>query len=172
MGSDSGASPTPGKNMSSKLKQMKRSEDRARADAEKKIEKKRIDESHWRATYADDVVTEGKPRARVMYETSYLKMPAGDTVVRGNGTTGYSSGDINDTLALGRRSFKSFNARVEEQSQESAARQRDEYAAKNEDNMAIDDSTMAEKLSNGAASSGTPTLQQQERDGHTKRKRR
>ncbi|PIA19551.1 hypothetical protein COEREDRAFT_5381 [Coemansia reversa NRRL 1564] len=174
MGTDSGASPTPGKNMSSKLKQMKfmqRSEDRARADAEKKIEKKRIDESHWRATYADDVVAEGKPRARVMYESSYLKMPAGDTAVRGNGTTGYGSGEINDTLALGRRSFKSFNARVEEESRESAARQRSEYAAQNEDNMVIDDSTMAEKLSNGATASGTPTSQQQERDGQTKRKR-
>ncbi|KAJ2083138.1 hypothetical protein H4R24_001051 [Coemansia sp. RSA 988] len=175
MGLDNGAAPTPGKNMSSKLKQMKfmqRSEDQARADAEKKIERKRIDESHWKVTYTDDVVSEGKPRARVVYETSYLKMPAGNTAVRGDGTAGYSSSDINDTIALGRRSFKSFNSRVEEETQELATRQRNEQAAQNEDSMAIDDSAMAETLSNGAAVSVTPSLKQRERDGQTKRKRR
>ncbi|KAJ2806146.1 hypothetical protein H4R20_001804 [Coemansia guatemalensis] len=154
------------------MKFMQRSEDRARADAEKKIEKRRIDESHWRATYTDDVVAEGKPRARVVYETSYLKMPAGDTAVRGDGTTGYSSGDISDTIALGRRSFKSFNTRVEEESQESATQQRSEHAAQSEDSMAIDDSALAETLSNGTKASGTPASQQRERGSQTKRKRR
>ncbi|KAJ2822533.1 hypothetical protein IWW50_004169 [Coemansia erecta] len=126
------------------MKFMQRSEDRARADAERKIEQKRADESHWRATYADDVFSESKPRTHVVYEPSYLKMPSGDTAVRSDGTRGGgSSGDV----ALGRRSFKSFNAKVEQTSTDAETRQRDEQTAQFEKSMGVGDEEMAAKLS-------------------------
>ncbi|KAJ2708166.1 hypothetical protein H4R19_004826 [Coemansia spiralis] len=140
-------SPADGKHMSNKLKQMKfmqRSADRARADAELKVERRQIDESHWRATYADNVVDESRPRTQVVYETSYLRMPGGDTAVRSNGAV---SGSSSASVAVGRRSFKSFNAQVEEESRAAEAQQRDQYTEQIESRMTVDDETMAEALS-------------------------
>ncbi|KAJ2663162.1 hypothetical protein IWW48_001483 [Coemansia sp. RSA 1200] len=89
--------------LSSKLQSMKfmqRSADKAKADAEKKRERKMIDESHWRAVYPEEVMSEERPRTRVVYETSYLKMPSGKT-----STT-------KETM-IGRRSFNSFRQNAE-----------------------------------------------------------
>ncbi|KAJ2772847.1 hypothetical protein IWQ56_001214, partial [Coemansia nantahalensis] len=114
--------------------------------------RRRIDESHWRATYADDVVGEGGPRTQVVYETSYLRMLGGDTAVRSDGTAGGSggSGGGSANVAVGRRSFKSFNAQVEEESRAAEAQQRDQHAEHAESRMAVDDETMAEALSKHA----------------------
>ncbi|KAJ1773250.1 hypothetical protein IW138_000811 [Coemansia sp. RSA 986] len=82
------------------MKFMQRSADRAKADAEKKLERKMIDESHWRAVYSNDVVSEERPKVQVIYETSYLKMPSESALA------------ANDT-AVGRRSFNSFKQNAE-----------------------------------------------------------
>ncbi|KAJ2503440.1 hypothetical protein GGH96_000230 [Coemansia sp. RSA 1972] len=143
MGAENGSEQADEKHLSSKLKTMKfmqRSEDRARADAEQKIEQKRVDESHWRAIYADSVFSKSTPRT-VEYETSYLKMPSGDTAVKSDGTRGEGG---NSSIALGRKSFKSFNVQVEQANKDVEMRERDEQGEKT---TIVDDEEMAKKLS-------------------------
>ncbi|KAJ2777931.1 hypothetical protein H4R18_004891 [Coemansia javaensis] len=120
--------------LSGKLKQMKfmqRSAERAQAAAAERVERRRIDESHWRATYADGVIggSSEAAAAPVAYEASYLRMPAGDTAVRADGTLGdgaSSSSEGGGGVAVGRRSFGAFNPRVEEESRAAEARQQAE----------------------------------------------
>ncbi|KAJ2362111.1 hypothetical protein H4S01_004943 [Coemansia sp. RSA 2610] len=159
------------KHLSSKLKTMKfmqRSEDRARADAERKIEQKRADESHWRAIYPDEIFSESKARTRVIYEPSYLKMPVGDTAVRGDGSRGDGgSGNV----ALGRRSFKSFNAQVEQAAKDVEARQRDEHTAQFEQREGVNDEDMAAALSTKPSAADKRPTSLREQNGQAKRKR-
>ncbi|KAJ2156325.1 hypothetical protein GGF46_005264 [Coemansia sp. RSA 552] len=155
MSSSMQQSPSEKRQMSGKLKQMKfmqRSEDRAREDAEKKVEKKRIDESHWRAVYADSEDTGSKPAVRVVYEPSHLRMPTGDTAVRADGTpsSGGGSGGSSSGSAYGRRSFRSFNAQVEEAGREAEQQQRDESEAR----MSISEESMAAAMSKRAQNGG------------------
>ncbi|KAJ1733106.1 hypothetical protein LPJ61_001720 [Coemansia biformis] len=145
------------------MKFMQRSADRAQADAERKVERRRIDESHWRATYADDVVGEDRARVQVVYEPSYLRMPGGDTAVRGDGTQAGARGSDGASVTVGRRSFKSFNAQAEDASRESNARQRDEHAGR----MEVDDAAMAEAVPSRTAEPAP----QQPRSSRTARKR-
>ncbi|KAJ2456289.1 hypothetical protein EV183_000216 [Coemansia sp. RSA 2336] len=155
------------KQLSSKLKLMKfmqRSEDRARAETERKMEQKRVDESHWRAIYPDEVFAESEePRVRVVYEPSYLKMPTGDTAVRSDGSHG-NGGDSD--VALGRRSFKSFNAKVEQANEDVEMQQRDERTEQFEKSMGVDDNEMTQKLSKSAP------LSLRQKNSQIKRKRK
>ncbi|KAJ2847693.1 hypothetical protein IWW36_003725 [Coemansia brasiliensis] len=167
MGLDTEQDHDSAKQLSSKLKLMKfmqRSEDRARAETERKIEQKRVDESHWRAIYPDEVFSESdSPRVRVLYEPSYLKMPAGDTAVRSDGSCG--NGDDND-VALGRRSFKSFNAKVEQSNVDVEMRQRDERTEQFEKSIGVDEKEMAQALSKNAP------LSLRQKNSQLKRKRK
>ncbi|KAJ1963474.1 hypothetical protein GGI12_002032 [Dipsacomyces acuminosporus] len=152
--------------LSSKLQTMKfmqRSADRAKADAEKKLEKKRISESHWTASYSEDIVPEEKTKVRVVYETSYLKMPKGSTTVRANGSpsthsagcssSSSSNGDGDGAKAfVGRRSFKSFNKEVEKIGEEAAAQQLEQLTEEREKLLTIDDQAMARTLAASASS--------------------
>ncbi|KAJ2653612.1 hypothetical protein IWW40_000306 [Coemansia sp. RSA 1250] len=155
------------KQLSGKLKLMKfmqRSEDRARAETERKMEQKRVDESHWRAIYPDEVFAESEePRVRVLYEPSYMKMPAGDTAVRSDGSHG-KGGDSD--IALGRRSFKSFNAKVEQANVDVEMRQRDEHTEQFEKSMGVDENEMAERLTKDAP------LSLRQKNSQIKRKRK
>ncbi|KAJ2551444.1 hypothetical protein IWW35_002806 [Coemansia sp. RSA 1878] len=139
MKAENGSEQADEKHLSSKLKTMKfmqRSEDKARADAEQKIEQKRVDESHWHAIYADSVFSKSTART-VEYEPSYLKMPSGDTAVKSDGTRGEGG---NTSVALGRRSFKSFNVQVEQANKDVEMRGEQEGVS------TVDDEEMAKKL--------------------------
>ncbi|KAI8325995.1 hypothetical protein GQ54DRAFT_307975 [Martensiomyces pterosporus] len=163
-----------GKHLSSKLQTMKfmqRSADRAKADAEKKLERKMISESHWRASYPDDVVPEEKPKVRVIYESSYLRMPKGDTTVRADGTATHGSSGSGAGAFVGRRSFRLFNKQVEQLSEESAAQQREEESELREKRLAVDDETMAKALAGNASSSQKEPASLRERNKRYKRKR-
>ncbi|KAJ2003732.1 hypothetical protein GGI04_000304 [Coemansia thaxteri] len=114
------------------MKFMQRGADRAKVEAEKKLEKRLIGESHWRAVYDDSVFSKEKPRrARVVYESSYLKMP---------------KDDADGGALVGRRSFKSFNKQTELASVEAETRFRDTQSAQLEKRTTIDDAEMAKTL--------------------------
>ncbi|KAJ2460894.1 hypothetical protein GGF42_000547 [Coemansia sp. RSA 2424] len=132
------AAATDEKHLSSKLqsmKFMKRSADRAKVDADKKLEKRLISESQWRAEYADGVISKERPKARVVYEPSYLQMPKEDD----------DEGDR--TAYVGRRSFKSFNKRTDQVNAEVESQLRESEAKMLEKKMALDDIAMAKSLS-------------------------
>ncbi|KAJ2667183.1 hypothetical protein IW148_000284 [Coemansia sp. RSA 1199] len=167
MGAENGTDHADEKHLSSKLKTMKfmqRSEDRARADAEQKIEQKRVDESHWRAIYADDVFSQ-TTQQKVEYETSYLKMPSGDTAVKSDGTRGDGG---NKSVALGRRSFKSFNAQVEQANKDVEMRQRGDQV---EQVNTVDDEEMATKLTTSQTTKEDKPVSLRQRNSEHKRKR-
>ncbi|KAJ1890141.1 hypothetical protein LPJ66_007650 [Kickxella alabastrina] len=116
------------------MKFMRRSADRAKADEEQKQEKKTISESHWRATYADTVIPEERPKKRVVYESSYLKMPRVDD--------GSSS-----ATNLGRRSFKAFNKQTDLVNAEYEAKVHEQELDQEQKQMEVDDKAMAKALS-------------------------
>lgn len=121
--------------LSTKLQSMKfmqRSATRAKVEEEKRLEQKLISESHWTATYDDSLSNrQVKPKQTVVYESSYLKMPE----------TSSESG-----VAVGRRSFNSFNKDIEQLGEESVQRQKDELVRLREEKMSVDEDTMAQAL--------------------------
>ncbi|KAJ2909189.1 hypothetical protein GGI21_002132 [Coemansia aciculifera] len=114
---------------------MRRSADRAKVDAEQKLEKRLINESQWRAVYADGVISKERPKARVVYEPSYLQMPKED-----NGEGGENS------KYVGRRSFRSFNKKTDQANAEVESQLRESEARLLEEKMALDDVAMAKSL--------------------------
>ncbi|KAJ2746507.1 hypothetical protein GGI20_001282 [Coemansia sp. BCRC 34301] len=117
---------------------MKRSADQAKVDAEKKLEKRLISESQWRAVYADGVISEERPKTRVVYEPSYLQMPKDD----GSDDNG---GDC--SAYVGRRSFKSFNRKIDQVNAEVECQFRENEAKLREEKMALADIAMAKTMS-------------------------
>ncbi|KAJ2548393.1 hypothetical protein EV175_004850 [Coemansia sp. RSA 1933] len=91
---------------------MKRSVEEADRKAKEELKIKMIDDSHWRAVYSDSVLSKERPKVRVVYETSYLKMPSG-------------SASAAEGTATGRRSFNSFkqNADALKSEQDASAQQ-------------------------------------------------
>ncbi|KAJ1790975.1 hypothetical protein LPJ59_005069 [Coemansia sp. RSA 2399] len=131
---------------------MQRSADRAKADAEKKLERRMIDESHWRALYSNDVVSDERSKVRVVYETSYLKLPSG-------------SASEAQGIVMGRRSFNSFkqNADALKSEQDASAQQ------------AVEDQIRSEKSktprpSKLSSSTAPATQSLRERNSRLKRK--
>ncbi|KAJ1934757.1 hypothetical protein FBU59_005595 [Linderina macrospora] len=93
---------------------------------EKTRQKKQITESHWRATYKAlpaKVVT--KPK--VVYDSSYLSMPG-------------------SAIGVGRRSFKSFNKKIERQAEDELTQKKEKQIEETERRNMVDDTAMAKTL--------------------------
>ncbi|KAJ1724548.1 hypothetical protein LPJ53_001194 [Coemansia erecta] len=152
---------TEDRNLSSKLqsmKFMKRSAEQAKINDEKKREQKVISESHWRATYASSDMPREKPKTRVVYESSYLKMP--------------KEGPSGDQVDIGRRSFKSFNKETDKLNEEYEERQRAEKLVEEGKKMAVDDQNMAKVLGSSKESRTRPAPPTSLRERNAEHKRR
>ncbi|KAJ2040597.1 hypothetical protein IW146_001632 [Coemansia sp. RSA 922] len=148
---------TDEKHLSTKLQSMKfmqRSAARAKVDEEKKLEKRLISESQWRAVYADGVISKERPKSRVVYEPSYLQMPKDE-----GGSSAY----------IGRRSFKAFNKQTDQVNAEVESQLRDQQAEQEEEKMATDDIAMAKSLAGIKRDPEVVSLR--ERNGRSKRSR-
>ncbi|KAJ1803456.1 hypothetical protein LPJ56_005881 [Coemansia sp. RSA 2599] len=129
------------KGLSSKLqsmKFMKRSAEQKKLDEESKQEQKIASDSHWRATYSSSDVPEERPKKRIVYESSLLKMPQTDSSAAGRG--------------IGRRSFNSFNKKTDKVNEEVAKHVRAEQMDEEERRAADEDRKMAEALAKTKAS--------------------
>ncbi|KAJ2682350.1 hypothetical protein IWW39_006036 [Coemansia spiralis] len=154
----SGSTTTDEKHLSTKLQSMKfmqRSADRAKVDAEKKLEKRLISESQWRAVYADGVISKERPKARVVYEPSYLQM---------------TKDEGSSSAIVGRRSFKAFNRQTDQVNAEVESQHRHQQAEREEEKMAIDDIAMAKSLA-GKKRDPQEVVSLRERNGQSKRSR-
>ncbi|KAJ2383089.1 hypothetical protein GGI05_005432 [Coemansia sp. RSA 2603] len=138
---------------------MRRSAEQAKISDEKKREQKVISESHWRATYASSDMPHEKPKTRVVYESSYLKMPR--------------DGPSGDQVDIGRRSFKSFNKVTDKINEEFEERLRTEKLEEESKKMAVDDQNMAKVLGSSKKSRTRPAppTSLRERNAEHKRQR-
>ncbi|ORX72084.1 hypothetical protein DL89DRAFT_321203 [Linderina pennispora] len=94
--------------MSRTLKQMKfmqRSIEQEKEAEEKTRQKRQISESHWRATYKA-LPAKAVSKPKVIYDSSYLNMPG-------------------SAVGVGRRSFKSFNKKIEKQAEDELAQKKE-----------------------------------------------
>ncbi|KAJ2680751.1 hypothetical protein GGI25_000386 [Coemansia spiralis] len=145
---------------------MQRSADNAKVAAEKKLERKMIDESHWRATYPDDVVSKERPKLQVVYETSYLKMLPGSSTVGSDSGTGIGG---RDSIVAGRRAFQSFNQPVETSNAETGQ----SVQQSEDDEESESRRTLSARLDNGISSAhnAKPQSSLREKNKQLKRKR-
>ncbi|KAJ1645024.1 hypothetical protein LPJ64_003356 [Coemansia asiatica] len=152
---------TEDKGLSSKLqsmKFMKRSAEQAKLEAENKLERKIISDSHWRATYSSSDVPEERLKTRVVYESSYLKMPQTD------------SSSVN--RGIGRRSFRSFNKKTDQVNEEVEKTIRAEQMSEEEKRTEEEDRKMAEALAKTKASRAraVPTSLREQNQQHKRRR--
>ncbi|KAJ1932495.1 hypothetical protein EC988_009438, partial [Linderina pennispora] len=93
---------------------------------EKTRQKRQISESHWRATYKA-LPAKAVSKPKVIYDSSYLNMPG-------------------SAVGVGRRSFKSFNKKIEKQAEDEVAQKKERRIEETERRNTVDDSAMAKTL--------------------------
>ncbi|KAJ2235885.1 hypothetical protein IWW45_002225 [Coemansia sp. RSA 485] len=140
------------------MKFMKRSAEQAKLEEENKLEQKIISDSHWRATYSSSDVPEERPKTRVVYVSSYLKMPQTDSSSAGKGT--------------GRRSFKSFNKKTEKANEEVEKNIRAEQMGEEEKRAEEEDRKLAEAMTKNQAprARAAPTSLREQNHQHKRRR--